>query len=300
LRCRAELGNESFLKSTREGFPAVEHYYTRHIPISSGIMAMANAQITTVVRSLRDLCAAGEYRGKADEELLAAFLSRHDQAAFAALVHRHGPMVFTVCKRVLHRAEDAEDCFQATFLLLARRAASIRKRGSLGSWLHGVSYRMATNSKRAAARRRTREARVNAPLPVNPAWEAAWREVQGVLDEEIQRLPAAYRDVFVLCCLEGKGCADAARELGLKEGTIWSRSARARELLRVRLARRGISLALLMGAAALSGNAARAALPAALLRRTAQAAVQIAVGQTPALATARVLALLEGGTKAMF
>jgi WD40 repeat protein len=150
---------------------------------------------------------------------------------------------------------------------------------------------MATNARRAAARRRAHESQTAAARPANPAWEAAWREVQAVLDEEIQRLPAAYREAFVLCCLEGRGAAEAARELGQKEGTVWSRTARARGLLRARLARRGVSLPLALAAAALSGNAARAA-PAGLVRLT----VQAAAGR----ATAHVAALAEGGMKAMF
>jgi RNA polymerase sigma factor (sigma-70 family) len=258
---------------------------------------MADAQLRTVVRSLRNLCAAEEHGGKADGELLAAFLSRQDQAAFAAIVRRHGPMVLGVCRRVLHRAEDAEDCFQATFLLLARQAAAIRKHASLGSWLHGVAYRVARNTKRAAARRRAHEARATTAHPANPAWQAAWREVQAVLDEEVRRLPAAYREAFVLCCLEGRGCAEAARALGQKEGTVWSRAARARELLRARLARRGVSLTLVLTAAALSGNAALAAVPAGLLRATAGAADSVLRGQAPALTSARVAALVEGGVR---
>jgi RNA polymerase sigma factor (sigma-70 family) len=220
---------------------------------------MAETQLRTAVHSLRALCAAGEYGDKADGELLAAFLSRRDEAAFAALVRRHGPMVLGVCRRLLRRAEDAEDCFQAAFLLLARRAASIRRRECLGGWLHGVAYRMAANSRRSAARRRAHEARATAAPPANPAWEAAWREVQAVLDEEIQRLPAGWREAFVLCCLEGRGCAEAARQLGVKEGTVGSRTARARDRLRARLARRGVSLSLVLTAVELSGNRAPAA-----------------------------------------
>jgi RNA polymerase sigma factor (sigma-70 family) len=259
-------------------------------------LSMADTQLRTFVRSLGELCSTDRHGSKTDGELLSAFLSRRDQAAFAALVQRHGPMVLGVCRRVLHQAEDAEDCFQATFLLLARKAAAVHKCESLGSWLHGVAYRMATNSHRAAARRRTHEARATPTQPPNPAWQAAWREVQAVLDEEIQRLPAAYREAFVLCCLEGRGCGEVARERGLKEGTLWSRAARARERLRARLAQRGVSLTLVLAAAALSGNTALAAVPPSLLRTTAQCAA----GQLPTLVSPRVAALLAGGMKAMF
>jgi RNA polymerase sigma factor (sigma-70 family) len=254
---------------------------------------MVHTSLREAVQSLRDRCAAGEYDARADADLLTAFLTRRDQSAFAALVRRHGPMVLGVCRRVLGRAEDAEDCFQAAFLLLARRADSVNKRESLGSWLYGVAYRMATNARRAAARRRTHEARAAAaPIP-NPEWQAAWREVQAVLDEEIQQLPAAYRQAFVDCCLEGKSCAEAARDLGLKEGTVWSRVARARALLRTRLARRGVSLALLLAAGELSENLARAAVPAGLLRTT----IRTAAGGAPTSST--VAALVEGGISSM-
>jgi RNA polymerase sigma factor (sigma-70 family) len=254
---------------------------------------MANTQLRAVVHSLRHLCAAEEHRQQADGELLAAFLSRRDQTAFTAIVRRHGPMVLGVCRRMLARPEDAEDCFQATFLLLARRAVSVRKRESLGSWLHGVAYRMATNSRRAAARRRAHEARAAAAPAPNPAWLAAWREVQAVLDDEIQRLPAAYRQAFILCGLEGKGCAEAARELGQQEGTVWSRVARARGLLRARLARRGVSLALVLAAGAVSDNALRAAVPAEFVRATAR----VAAGRVPP--SASVGALVQRGVPGM-
>src|SRR5437868_198588 len=179
---------------------------------------MATSPMSKVIQNIRKAAFRRDGAGLTDGQLLESFITSREEAAFEALVRRHGPMVLGVCRRVLHHAQDAEDCFQATFLLLARRGATVGKRESLGSWLHGVAIRMANNSRRAGARRRRHEAQARTPQPPNPAWSAAWREVQALLDEEVQRLPAAYREAFVLCCLEGTGCAEAARRLGLQEG----------------------------------------------------------------------------------
>src|SRR5262249_39634365 len=143
--------------------------------------------------------------------------------AFAALVRRHGPMVLGVCRNVLRHAQDAEDAFQATFLILARKAGTIRRREALVGWLHGVAYRMAMSAKRNAARRRLHEQKAKPASNGDPVWETAWREVQTLLDEEIQRLPQTYRATFILCCLENKSAAEAGRLLGVKAGTVWSR-----------------------------------------------------------------------------
>jgi RNA polymerase sigma factor (sigma-70 family) len=261
---------------------------------------MARAPLQTVLQHLQTLAAARGTKDQTDGELLHAFASQNDQAAFTALVQRHGPLVLAVCRRVLHHFQEAEDAFQATFLLLARQAACIRKTESLASWLHGVAYRMATNARRAAGRRRRHEEQAPTKPPANPAWEAVWREVQLVLDQEIQRLPAKYRAPFVLCCLENRSGTDVARQLGLKEGTVWSRLTQARTLLRERLARRGITLSAVLGAAALAPGAERAAVPALLERATVGAALEFAAGQTAAGAvSAQVVALVEGGTKIM-
>src|SRR5262245_60606268 len=135
---------------------------------------MANAQVSTLVRHIRTLVGAHHTVHRTDGELLGEFRARRDEAAFAALVGRHGPMVLRVCRRVLRHQQDAEDAFQATFLALARNAASIRKQESLASWLHGVAYRMARNAKRAAARRRAHESRAEAPPSKGPGPDLAW------------------------------------------------------------------------------------------------------------------------------
>ncbi len=261
---------------------------------------MASASLRTVLHHIQTLAAARAGEGQTDGDLLRAFAVRNDQAAFAALVKRHGPLVLAVCRRVLHHLQDAEDACQATFLILARKATTIRQTESLAGWLHGVAYRMANNARKAAARRRRHEERVQAKQPDMPAWEAAWREVQLVLDQEIQRLPAKYREPFVLCCLENRNGTEVARRLGLKEGTVWSRLAQARTRLRERLARRGITLSAVLGAAALTHEASGAVVPAPLERAIIETAVEFAAGKmATGMVSARALALAEGGIKAM-
>src|SRR5262249_24228028 len=150
--------------------------------------------------------------------------------------------VLNVCRRVLHQQQDAEDAFQATFLVLARKAASVRGRPALAGWLYGAAYRSALMLKRSAARRRMHEGRFRPHSPAEPCTQLAWREVEAILEEDIQRLPEKYRIVFVLCCLESQCRAEVARRLGLKEGTVSSRLDQARKMLQRRLARRGVTL----------------------------------------------------------
>jgi RNA polymerase sigma factor (sigma-70 family) len=250
---------------------------------------MNAAKLNQVVRHLR--AAAGPpAAGPTDRQFLAAFTARGDEAAFAALVGRHGPMVLRVCRRVLRQEQDAEDAFQATFLVLARKAGSIRRTEALASWLHGVAHRVALRARRDAGRRRVHEREARA-MPANTgAGEADWREIQAALDEEIRSLPEKYRAPFVLCFLEGKSRAEAAGELGLKEGTVWSRLSQARKLLQERLGRRGIALPALLAAAAISGGAARA-VPARLFDATVRAVLSAGA----ASARAAALAKLVGG-----
>src|SRR5947209_5026354 len=168
--------------------------------------------------------------GPSDGRLLESFAHRGDQAAFEALVRRHGPMVLGVCRRVLGDVHAAEDALQATFLVLVRKAASIAKRELLGNWLYGVAYRTALKAKTAAARRRAKERQVR-PMPNPGNEEEVWRELQPLLDQELSRLPDKYRIPVVLCDLQGKSRQEAARQLGCPEGTVSSRLARARVML---------------------------------------------------------------------
>jgi RNA polymerase sigma factor (sigma-70 family) len=219
------------------------------------------------VRHLRGLMALQGGREDSDEQLLHAFTSQHDDSAFATLVRRHGPLVLGVCRRVLHHAEDAEDAFQATFLLLARSASTLRNKNALGSWLIGAAYRVALTAKRTAARRRKYEGRATSRSPADPGEELSWREVRTLLDEEIARLPEIYRSVFILCCLESVSREEAARRLGLKEGTVSSRLTAARQRLSHRLARRGVELTALLAAVTLATPSV-SALPAGLMANT--------------------------------
>jgi RNA polymerase sigma factor (sigma-70 family) len=228
-----------------------------------------------------------------DGQLLARFVAARDEAAFAELVRRHGPLVYGVCRRVLGHAQDAEDAFQAAFLVLVRKAGSVLKRGSVGSWLYGVAYRTALEARGVNARRRARERQTeNVPHPaVGPDEPQDWRPL---LDRELSRLPEKHRAAVVLCDLEGRPRKEAARRLGVPEGTLSSRLAAARRMLAARLARSGLALSAGALAAALSAEAARAAVPAALT----SAAVRAAAGGLAA-APAGAALLTKGVVRAM-
>jgi RNA polymerase sigma factor (sigma-70 family) len=238
---------------------------------------MSNSALTDSVRFLRGKLALQQRREDSDEQLLRAFVAQRDENAFAVLVRRHGSMVLHVCRRVLEHEQDAEDAFQATFLVLARNADSLRRKSSLASFLHGTANRLARNAKRAAARRRNYEAKAATRPSINPANEMLWREVRALLDEEIARLPEKYRSVFVLCLLEELSQAEAGRRLGLKERTVSHRLAEARKRLSLRLARRGVELTAVLAASKLTAASA-SALPPGLTAISIKAAMATATG----------------------
>jgi len=248
---------------------------------------MAAGQADTILRHIRNLVDAEFTSGQTDAQLLRRFAAHREEAAFAALMRRHGGLVWGVCQHLLRQEQDAEDAFQATFLVLARRARSIRKTEALGSFLHSVAYRVAMKAKQTARKRQARESECGAPEPAKgePSSDLAWRELQAALDAAVQQVPRKYRDPFVLCCLEGKSREQAARELNCKEGTVSSRIARAREQLLKRLARRGVTLSAAMCAGALWTQSARAAVPWALAGRTVRAVTGAAGGASPAATT---------------
>lgn len=190
---------------------------------------------------LRNALPKREPSALSDAELLVCFLRDHDEDAFAGLIARHGPMVWGVCRRVLVDRHDAEDAFQATFWVLARKAGTIRPRDRVGAWLHGVAYRTALKARIFAQRRRREHAPPHLPEPPARA-ESPHAELWRVLDEELAQIPDAYRGPVVLCDLEGQTRPEAARLLGCPVGTVSSRLSRGRALLARRLARRGITL----------------------------------------------------------
>jgi RNA polymerase sigma factor (sigma-70 family) len=236
-----------------------------------------------------------------DRLLLERFVCRREEAAFAALVRRHGPLVWAVCWRVLHHEQDAEDAFQATFLVLARKAGSLKRPEALGPWLHGVATRTALKARARAARRRAGEGQAAVAPEVGHRDEPVWRDLRPLLDEAVGGLPEKYRVPFVLCYLEGKTVTEAAEQLGCPRGTVATRLAWARDRLRARLAGRGLALPAAVLTAALARRAAPAGVPAALAWTTAEAAAGAAVGRlATGAASIQAATLAKGVVKTMF
>jgi RNA polymerase sigma factor (sigma-70 family) len=260
---------------------------------------MAANRANTVIQHIRKALLLRDGAELTDGQLLACFLEHRDEAAFAALVRRHGPMVWGVCRRLLGH-HDAEDAFQAAFLVLFRKAASIRPRGMVGNWLYGVAHRAASHAARTAARRRVREKQVTEMPDAVAAPQGQGGDLLPLLDRELSRLPDKYRCVVVLCDLEGRTRKEAARQLGLPEGTVAGRLARARAVLAKRLARHGLAVSGGTLAAVLSDKAA-ACVPAGVSDSALKVAKLAAAGQASANAiSAKVAALTEGVVKAMF
>ena len=201
---------------------------------------MSTTRAGVVLRHIRGL--AARPAGAADRHLLERFTAGRDEAAFAELVRRHGPLVLGVCRRLLRDPNDADDAFQATFLVLARKAASISNRESVSGWLYQVAHNTALKARISAAARRRRERRVGARPPADVLDEVTGRELLAVLDEELQRLPERLRSPLVLCYLQGSTRDEAARQLGWSLATLKRRLEEGRESLRCRLARRGLTL----------------------------------------------------------
>jgi RNA polymerase sigma factor (sigma-70 family) len=261
---------------------------------------MAARPISEVVQHLRRAVVLRDGDGPSDGQLLEDFLSRRDEAALAALVRRHGPMVWGTCRRVLRNHHDAEDAFQAAFLVLVRRAASIRPGERVGNWLHGVALRTALKARATAARRRERERQVSQLPEPAVACQDDRHDLRHLLDEELSRLPEKYRVLLVLCDLEGKTRKEVARQLGCPEGTVGGRLARARQLLAKRLTRRGLAVTGPVLATVLAHDSASAGVPASVASATVRSAVLVAAGQAATgLVSAQVVALTDGVLQAM-
>jgi RNA polymerase sigma factor (sigma-70 family) len=262
---------------------------------------MVNAALPGVLHHLRSLRDGQALAEVSDGQLLEWFARGGEEAAFASLVRRHGPMVWGVARRVLPQAHDAEDVFQATFLLLARKAPTIRKADSVGSWLHGVAHRLALKARLQQARRQSREKRAADMRQTRPGGETSLSEVQSALDTALGELPEKYRAALVSCYLEGQTQEEAARRLGCPLATVRTRVARGRKLLRDRLAKHGLALSTAGLATLLIASAAPAAAPAARVKAAVEAALPFAAGQPAAALRSRQAAgLVEEGLKTMF
>jgi RNA polymerase sigma factor (sigma-70 family) len=235
-----------------------------------------------------------------DGSLLERFARQGDEAAFAELLHRHGPLVFGVCRRVLPDGHDAEDAFQATFLVLVRKAGSLDGRASVANWLYTVAFRIALKARAGAARRRAQEKQGGPMQATQRTDDGDWRDLQPVLDEELNRLPSKYRDPVVLCYLEGKTNEEAAELLGWTKGTVSGRLARARDLLRGRLSRRGITLSSGAFVTLLAEQATKTTVPVELGKATFKAAVALGAGSAVAsVVSAPVARLVQEMVKQM-
>jgi RNA polymerase sigma factor (sigma-70 family) len=234
-----------------------------------------------------------------DGYLLDLFIRHKDESAFAGLVRRHGHMVLGVCQRILANSHDAEDCFQAAFLVLVRKANTIQPREMVGNWLYGVAYRTALEAKKMAARRRNREKK-RFDMPRSEADPDRWQELRPLLDEELSRLPDKYRFVLIACDLEGHTRKEVARALDLPEGTVASRLARARAMLAKRLKRRNLAMSAAALAAVLAEQVTATCMPAALAASTTRAAALLATGKPVAgIISGNVAALINAAVKSM-
>ena len=261
---------------------------------------MVGRDLSEVVRQLRRIVRPAGEIARTDAQLLERFSSRRDEAAFELLLARHGPMVLGLCQRLLRNTHDAEDAFQATFLVLVRKAGSLRERDLLANWLYGVAHRIAVRVQANNARRHAQE-RINtdrAAGAVDPT--PAEQDLRWLLEEELSRLPNKYRQPVILCYLEGKSNEEAARHLRWPVGTVKGRLARARDLLRRRMTRRGVTLSSAALAAALSSNPVTA-LPPPLIVSTVRAAVGMAAGEAAALGgvSTSVLGLVQVSCRAL-
>ena len=237
-----------------------------------------------------------------DAQLLEAFVASRSETAFTVMLRRHGPMVFAVCKRFLRDYHDAEDAFQAVFLVLAKRADTIRPAAKLANWLYGVAFKTASKTRLFLGKRRARE-RTNASVPEHPHLDRReWSDFWLLFDQELNRLPDKYRAAIVLCDLEGRSRRDAAFALGILDGALSGRLSRGRRQLAARLSRRGITLSGAALAAAMIVQDSTAALPASLVAKTVTLSFALA-GQGVAVtggSAAAIVTVTQGVIRSMF
>ena len=257
--------------------------------------------MNVVVPELQTLFEVGSLGGLSDGQLLDRFVERREEAVIEAIVSRHGPMVWGVCRRVLRDHHDAEDAFQSTFLVLARKAGSVMIREKLGNWLYGVAYQTAMKARAIRSKRRVREIQVSDMPEPMAARDDLQEALSEVLDRELSRLPEKYRTPIVLCELGGKSHREAAKQLGWPIGTVSSRLSRARSMLAKRLARRGLALSLGSLAVLLAQESASASMPTRLISSTAKAASLFAASGavTAGSVSAKVVALTREVLKIM-
>jgi RNA polymerase sigma factor (sigma-70 family) len=261
---------------------------------------MSASHGNTLLRHVRMLAAQQATAELSDQALMQRLAAGPDAAALEALVRRHGSMVLGVCRRVLDNLHDAEDALQATFLVLIQKAATVRSPGSVSCWLHGVAYRLACRAKADAARRRAHESRAPMSVSFDPVTEISRREARVALDDALAGLPERYRAALIMCCLEGKGRDEAAKELHCSVNALRNRLEQGRELLRRRLARCGVTVPAALLAGMLAEGVAQAQVAAGSLPswlgtvRAACWGVETSAGVSPQAA-----ALAKGLTKAM-
>jgi RNA polymerase sigma factor (sigma-70 family) len=260
---------------------------------------MTQPRWNSILRQVRRIGLPHDGGDLSDGTLLHRFVANRDEDAFAALVGRHGPMVWALCRRILHNLPDAEDAFQATFLVLVRKANSIRQPDLLGPWLHGVAFRVAMRLRAAIGLRAGQQGDLELPAP-EAMPDAERKELRLLLDQEVSRLPERYRMPFVLCHLEGLTNEEAARRLRCPKGTILSRLSRARERLRLRLTRRGVGLTSATVAAAVAETADASPVPPALNATTTQLASSVASGAASAASGSTAIVLMEGVLTSMY
>jgi RNA polymerase sigma factor (sigma-70 family) len=262
---------------------------------------VAATPVNTVIRQLRRVVRLQNGARQTDAELLTSFIDQRDEAAFEAFVRRHGPMVLGVCRRVVRTHHDAEDAFQAAFLVLARKASTIQPRKMAANWLYGVAYRTAMKARAMSAKRRTREKPLNEVSEPEAAPRDQWSDLQSLLDRELNGLPDNYRVPILLCDVEGTTIKEAARQLGWPQGTMAGRLARGRKLLAKRLANRGLEPSVGLLATIVSREMVAPAVPTSLTGSTVEAVARTIAGKSAVagLVRYRVAVLMEGVLKGM-